>query len=107
MDGYFGEPSAEARERYTRQRAGEGDARVFTRDQTTVKGAERLMQPADRALCEKICDTIDNVGVEVDNGVAHLYGNVESEQARQSLESKVRAVPGVQRVESHLKVRNK
>ena len=107
VDGYYGEPTVEARERYARQRASEGDTRVFTRDQTTVKGAERLMQPADRALCEKICDTIENVSVEVDNGVAHLYGSVESEQARQSLESKVRAVPGVQRVESHLKVRNK
>ena len=104
VDGYYGQPS---RERYERQRLGEaGDTRVFTRDPTTVKGAERLVQPADRAICEKVCEAIDNVQVDVDNGVAHLYGTVESEAARQNLETKVRSVAGVQRVESHLKVKN-
>lgn len=104
VDGYYGQPSPAWRERFARQPAGEGDARVFTRD-PAAKGAERLMQPADRALCEKVCDAIDNVQVDVENGVAHLYGTVESDAARQNLETKVRAVSGVQRVESHLKVK--
>jgi len=110
VDGYYGEPSNNnnREQRFERQRVGEtgGDSRVFTRDPSTVKGAERLIQPADRALCEKICDTIDNVQVDVENGVAHLSGTVESEAARQNVEAKVRAVQGVQRVESNLKVRN-
>lgn len=106
IDGYYGQPSPD-RERYDRQRLGEpGDTRVFTRDPASVKGAERLIQPADRALCEKVCDAIDNVQVDVDNGVAHLYGTVDSDDSRQRIESKVRAVAGVQRVESHLKVKN-
>jgi sporulation protein YlmC with PRC-barrel domain len=104
VDGYYGQPS---RERFERQRSIEsGDTRVFTRDPSTVKGAERLIQPADRALCEKVCEAIDNVQVDIDNGVAHLYGTVESEAERQNIEAKVRAVSGVQRVESHLKVKN-
>src|SRR6185436_6667496 len=107
VDGYYGQPSTANRERFERQRIGEtGDSRVFTRDPSTVKGAERLIQPADRALCEKVCDAIDNVQVDVENGVARLSGTVESEAARQSVETKVRAVPGVQRVESNLKVRS-
>ncbi|MEY2410911.1 MAG: hypothetical protein QOF48_3581 [Verrucomicrobiota bacterium] len=106
VDGYYGQISP-ARERYERQRLSDatGDSRVFTRDPTTVKGAERLIQPADRALCEKVCDAIDNVQVDVENGTAHLYGVVDSEAARQSVEAKVRAVSGVQKVESHLKVK--
>jgi sporulation protein YlmC with PRC-barrel domain len=96
VDGYYGNPSG-------RKGAGNGP-RVYLPD-PTPKGAERLVQPADRALCEKICGAIDNVQVDVDNGVAHLYGMVDNEEARQGIENKVRAVPGVVRVESHLKVR--
>jgi sporulation protein YlmC with PRC-barrel domain len=104
VDGYYGQPS---RDRYERQRLiDSGDSRVFARDPSAVKGAERLLQPADRALCEQVCAAIDNVQVDVDNGVAHLYGTVDSETTRQNIESKVRAVSGVQRVESHLKVKN-
>jgi len=107
VDAYYGSPS---RERYERQRLGDtttnSDTRVFARDPSTVKGAERLIQPADRAVCEKVCEAIDNVQVDVDNGVAHLYGTVDNDATRQNIESKVRAVTGVQRVESHLKVKN-
>lgn len=103
VDGYYGQPSSP--ERYSRQPGGDPDTRVYARD-PAPKGAERLMQPADRILCEKICDSIDNVRVDVDNGTAHLYGTVESDTARQNLENKVRAVPGVQKVESHLKLKN-
>ena len=65
------------------------------------------MTPADAALCERICDSADFPSVRVENGVTHLYGTVESEQARKEIESKVRAIQGVNRVESHLRVRNK
>lgn len=106
IDGYYGQPTLTWRERFMRQPVGEGDTRVFTRD-PAAKGAERLLQPADRALCEKICEAIDNVQVDVDNGVAHLYGTVETDAARKDIENKVRAVSGVQRVESHLKVKTR
>jgi sporulation protein YlmC with PRC-barrel domain len=102
VDGYYGRPAPTAV--HGRPARTTDDARVYNRD-PAPKGAERLVQPADRALCEKICSAIDNVQVDVDNGVAHLYGTVESETARQSVEAKVRSVAGVQRVESHLKVR--
>jgi sporulation protein YlmC with PRC-barrel domain len=104
IDGYYGQPTATWRDKLFRQPLGEGDTRVYTRD-PVPKGAERLMQPADAALCEKICSAIDGVNVEVENGVARLSGTVASEEARQSTEAKARAVPGVQRVESNLKVK--
>lgn len=93
VDGYYGNPSRSS-----------GRSRLYPPD-PILKGAERLVQPADSALCERICNTIENVQVEVDNGVVQLYGTVENEAARQSVENKVRAVSGVQRIESHLKVR--
>lgn len=100
VDGYYGMPGRTP----TGRAYANGETRTFPRD-PVPKGAERLAQPADRALCEKICDTIDNVQVEVDNGVVHLRGTVESEEARQRIETRVRSVQGVQRVESHLKVK--
>lgn len=66
IDGYYGQPTASWRDKVFRQPLGEGDTRVFTRD-PVPKGAERLMQPADVALCEKICDAIDGVSVDVEN----------------------------------------
>jgi len=113
IDGYYGQPTYQRSTRFaTGSENGtrpdgtrlDNGTRVYARD-PVPKGAERLMQPADRALCEKICSAIDNVQVDVDNGVAHLYGTVNSESSRESIEAKVRSVPGVQRVESHLKVR--
>jgi len=106
VDGFYGEPAAYTMDRNDRQRFQDSTGtRQFVRD-PQPKGAELLMQPADRILCEKVCDAIDNVQVHVENGVATLYGQVESQAERESTETKVRAVPGVQKVESHLKVKN-
>ena len=104
VDAYYGEPTP--RDRFTRDTARDpNDARTYVRD-PAPKGAELLMTPQDSALCERICDNVDVVHVRVQNGVTHIYGQVESEAARRDLEARVRAVPGVNMVESHVKVKN-
>ena len=116
VDGFYGTPTVIDRSRYDRDRVetsvtttttdrtAPGD-RTFVRD-PVAKGAEVLVSPADTALCEKICDSTDFVHVRVQNGTTHIYGTVESDDARKNVETKIRAVPGVNRVESHLKVRS-
>jgi (2Fe-2S) ferredoxin len=96
---------ARARFDRDRERFPEGTDRTYVRD-PAPKGAELLMTPADAALCQKVCESLDLVQVRVENGVTHIYGQVEDQEARRSVESKVRAIPGVNRVESHLRVRN-
>ena len=104
VDTYYGQPTP--RDRYVRDNTRDPDgSRTFVRD-PAPKGAELLMTPQDSALCEKICENVDVVHVRVQNGVTHIYGQVENDQERRNLESKVRAVPGVNTVESHLKVKN-
>jgi len=104
VDTYYGDPAP--RNRYVRENVRDSDgSRTFVRD-PAPKGAELLMTPQDSALCEKICENVDVVHVRVQNGVTHIYGQVETDQERRNLESKVRAVPGVNTVESHLKVKN-
>ena len=104
VDAYYGQPGA--RDHYARDgiRTTDG-SRIFVRD-PVPKGAEMLMTPQDSALCEKICENVDITHVRVQNGVTHIYGTVETEEARRNLESKIRSVQGVSAVESHLKVKN-
>ena len=105
VDAYYGEPAP--RERYVREsaRGNEDGTRTLVRD-PAPKGAELLMTPQDQALCERICEDVDVVQVRVQNGVTHIYGTVESEEARRNLEARVRSVKGVNTVESHLRVKN-
>jgi sporulation protein YlmC with PRC-barrel domain len=103
IDGFFGTPDrATGRDRISQE---PGDRR-YVRD-PAPKGSEALMAPADAALCERICEATDLVNVRVENGAVHLYGTVENEDARKDIESRIRTVQGVNRVESHLRVRNK
>ncbi len=107
VDAYYGQP--EATDRYARERlqgTNTNDTRTFVRD-PQPKGAEMLMSPQDAALCQRICESIDATQVRVENGVTHIYGQVENEEARKNLEAKIRSVPGVNTVESHLKVKNR
>jgi len=110
VDAYYGEPAPSDRfPRDTQARdpqARETETRGFVRD-PVPKGAEVLMTPQDAALCERICQNVDDVvHVRVQNGVTHLYGQVDNEEDRRSLEAKIRTVPGVTSVQSHLKVKN-
>jgi sporulation protein YlmC with PRC-barrel domain len=93
IDGYYGEPGKDA-----------DPSRLYVRD-PLPKGAELLARPADTVLCERICESIENVQVSVDNGVATLTGSVESDTDRQNLEAKVKSIQGVQRVDNRLQVR--
>jgi sporulation protein YlmC with PRC-barrel domain len=107
VDGFYGNPMASPsgidRER-SKGLSDRGD-RTYVRD-PAPKGAEVLATPADTALCEKICESVDFVHVRVENGVTHIYGRVDDEETRKNLEAKVRAVQGVNKVESHLRVKN-
>jgi sporulation protein YlmC with PRC-barrel domain len=104
VDGFYGEPAP--RDRFVRDGLpADRDTRTYVRD-PAPKGAELLVTPQDAVLCEKICEDMDVVHVRVQNGVTHLYGTVDNEETRKNLENKVRAVPGVNKVESHLKVKN-
>ena len=112
VDAYYGDPAPS--QRYTptgldsrtdyRTRA-TNDSRTILRD-PVPKGAEVLMAPQDQALCEKICETVDVVNVRVHNGVTHVYGTVDSDEQRKNIENRLRTVPGVISVESHIRVKN-
>ena len=103
VDAFYGQPAP--RDRFARDSFRGDDSRTYVRD-PQPKGAELLMTPQDAALSEKICESVDVTYVRVQDGVTHIYGQVENEEARKNLEAKVRAVPGVNAVESHLKVKN-
>jgi len=106
VDGYYGQPSSSPRGRFSRDSfPNDPDRRTFVRD-PAPKGAELLMTPEDAALCQKICENTDAISVRVENGVTHIYGQVENEDARRNIESKVRSIQGVNKVESHLRVKN-
>jgi hypothetical protein len=109
VDGFYGQPaqfthdydrSDRTSDRYDR----DTDKRLYVRD-PQQKGAEVLMRPADAILCEKVCDSIENVQVNVNEGTVTLRGTVESEEAKRKLETRVRSIPGVQRVDNNLRVR--
>jgi sporulation protein YlmC with PRC-barrel domain len=108
VDGYYGEPYDYSSDRSDRLRVRDGtETREFVRERNTQgAGAQQLMQPADQALCDQVCESIETVQVRVDNGVVKLNGQVENEAERKAIETKVRALPGVQRVESNLRVKN-
>ena len=103
VDAYYGQPAL--RERSARDAFRESDSdRSYVRD-PAPKGAELLATPQDVVLCERIGEKIDVLQVRVQNGVAHLYGTVANEGERQKLENQVRSVEGVNKVESHLRIK--
>jgi len=107
VDAFYGQPTRDryARDNYRGSNSETNGSRTFVRD-PAPKGAELLMTPQDSVLCEKISENLDVVNVRVQNGVTHIYGTVDSDDARKNLESKVRSVQGVNAVESHLRVKN-
>jgi len=123
VDGYYGQPTMRDRtgrdtfrdsDRTTGNRT-TGDRttgdrttgdRTYVRD-PAPKGAELLANPQDEVICERIGEKIDALQVRVNNGVAHLYGTVASESDRQKIENQVRTVDGVNKVESHLRIKGR
>jgi sporulation protein YlmC with PRC-barrel domain len=108
VDGFYGEPRHYSVDQSDRQPIrSEGETREFVRERTTQgAGARQMMQPADQALYDRVSESIDSVQIQVENGLVRLNGQVASEAERKEIETKVRALPGVQRVESNLRVRN-
>jgi len=103
VTGYYGQPTAPERTMRDPSRETVGD-RTYVREPGAKGGAESLTTQ-DTALSQKIGDKVDVPNVQVRNGVAHLYGQVENDEARQKLENQVRSVEGVTKVESHLRVK--
>jgi sporulation protein YlmC with PRC-barrel domain len=105
VDAFYGQPTF-ARDRLERENMdGTTEKRLYVRD-PAPKGAELLMTPADSILCEKVCAAIDNVQVSVQNGVVKLAGTVENDAAKQRIETRVKTIPGIQRVDNNLKTKN-
>jgi hypothetical protein len=104
VTGYYGQPTPMERAMREPSRETGGD-RTYVREPGAKGGAE-LLTTKDAALCQKIAEKTDVCNVQVQNGVAHLYGQVESDEARQNLENQVRSVEGVTKVESHLRVKS-
>jgi sporulation protein YlmC with PRC-barrel domain len=100
VDGFYGDPAS-----VTVYRAETGEGRQLVRD-PIPKGAELLMQPTDEVLTERVSQSLDTVRVTVENGLTKIYGTVESEAERDRIESRIKMLEGVNRVESHLRVRN-
>lgn len=105
IDRFYGTPANPEYRNGRDKMSTDNPDKTYVRD-SVPKGAELLMTPADQALSEKIADGAKVVYVRVQNGVTYLHGEVEDENARNDLERRVRAVPGVNRVESRLTVKN-
>jgi osmotically-inducible protein OsmY/sporulation protein YlmC with PRC-barrel domain len=115
VDAFYGQPSAFTQGRFERQPLQGVQQREFVRDPTQHKGATDLLtKPGTTDLNHKISAAIDEVRpgisgdiqVSADNGVVTLRGEVSSNEEKQSIESKVMGVPGVQRVDNQLMVKN-
>ncbi len=106
VDGFYGRPRVRPEtDVYTNSTDRvERDGRLTPPD-PVPKGAEVLMRSADVQLCERVCNSIEAVQVQVNNGVVTLRGTVDSEQARENIGTKVRSIEGVQRVDNRLQVR--
>ena len=94
VDGFYGQPGTWTRGQgqYERQPfEGLSERKEFIRDPAQVKGAELLTTPAE---------------IQSDQITVTLRGMVESELEKQKLESKVKAIQGVHRVDNQLKIKN-
>ena len=116
IDGFFGQPTALPQGRFERQAIpGRSQPREQVRDPVENKGAHDLLnKPTTTDLNQKISACLEevrtglseNVQASVDNGVVTLRGEVDTQAQKQTIESKVTAIPGIQRVENELKVKN-
>lgn len=94
VDGFYGEPVTwkKGQAQYERQSLeGVSERKEFIRDPSQQKGAELLTKPVDTGT--------DQITVT-------LRGLVDSEMEKDKLESKVKAIQGVHRVDNQLKIKN-
>jgi hypothetical protein len=125
VDKFYGQPSTTDRSRYERQETtGIIQGREPVRNPTEAKSANELLnptpgtvpeeknlaKPTDDDLTAKVNGLVredvgqdaDNIQVSIENGVVTLKGKVSSAAQKQALETKIKALPGVTRIEDNL-----
>lgn len=118
IDGYYGQPNAlnSRFERESSQPSGMG------REPVRSKGAQQQINQnnqsdmSSESLQTSVNDTIaqntsadmaSRIHVSINNGVVTLTGSVNSQSTKDTIESKVQSLPGVQRVDDQLTVQNR
>lgn len=125
VDKFYGQPSTTDKPRYERQETtGIIQGREPVRTPTEAKSANELLnptpgtvpeeknlaRPTDDDLTAKVNGLVrqdvgqdaDNIQVSIQNGVVTLKGKVASATQKQALETKIKALPGVTRIEDNL-----
>jgi sporulation protein YlmC with PRC-barrel domain len=109
VDGFYSPPDGFERQPLE----GRPEYRQPARAPTEQKGAELLVKPTDTTLSQQVqaaieqqvpSQTAQNIQVTVDDGVVSLSGRVDNQTDKQNIDSSVRAIPGVKRVENLLNV---
>lgn len=126
VDRFYGQPMASDKSRYERQEAtGINQGREPVRSPAEAKSAAEILnptpgtapeeknlvtKPTDEDLTTKVNGLVredvgqdaDNIQVTIKNGIVTLKGKVSSAAQKQGLESKIKALPGVTRIEDNL-----
>ena len=126
VDKFYGQPSTIDKSRYERQEAtGLLEGRQPVRNPTEAKSAAELLnptpgtvpeqqnlvtKPTDEELMTKVTGMVradvgqdaDNIQVTIKDGVVTLKGKVASASQKQALETRIKALPGVTRIEDNL-----
>jgi osmotically-inducible protein OsmY len=126
VDKFYGQPSTMDKSRYERQEAAEIlKGREAVRNPTEAKSADELLnrtpgnvpeqkdlvtKPTDEDLTTKVTGMVrsdvgkdaDNIQVTIKDGVVTLNGKVASASQKQALEARIKALPGVTRIENNL-----
>jgi sporulation protein YlmC with PRC-barrel domain len=126
VDRFYGQPSAATASRYERQEtSGMGEGREPVRNAAEQKGASQLLdqppaispgaenmlaKPADEDVATKVNglirqnvgDKADAIQVTIAQGVVTLSGKVASDAQKKVIETQIKALPGVDRVENKL-----
>jgi osmotically-inducible protein OsmY/sporulation protein YlmC with PRC-barrel domain len=126
VDRFYGQPSMIDKSRYERQEAtGVLEGREPVRNPVEAKSAAELLnptpgtvpeeknlvtKPTDEDLMTKVTGLVradvgqdaDNIQVTIKDGVVTLKGKVASASQKQALETRIKALPGVTRIEDNL-----
>jgi sporulation protein YlmC with PRC-barrel domain len=130
IDHFYGQPTLAGMNRFERQpmrgmkadhefvrertEPNKGSTALGTTDKTDPKANEALAKPDDAALMKQINKLIadalgkttpDQVKVTVEQGVVTLKGNVADKVQKQNLETRIKALTGVQRVDDQLSIK--
>jgi hypothetical protein len=128
VDRFYGQPASFDKSRYERQEATgvtQGREPVRNPKPPEAKGAAELLNPTPGAVPEEkilvtkptdedlmatvnglvredVGQDADNIQVSIKDGVVTLKGKVANASQKQALESRIKALPGVTRIEDNL-----